>query len=397
MKLFQKILLAPATIGLLTPMVANANEANFSDVTSYSQSQTEVTLDSFKPLSNKNPLLAGGEGMSNSQSVDGNDFDIDTFSSTTTASFTSNFAAGSVEGTSGDKLGVNYDWEMALTTGFNGNDSLDVVINGGGSALMTELDMTNTGSRLEVDSISYTTGLGERTTAFFASGNGAAGSSLYNTACVYEAIVDTFSNCGVSAANVDEGLGTAAGASFDFGNGFAAAIGYEAQGMGTKGIATDAGVDAYGAQVSYLGDSYGVSLSWANIENHDDDNNLDSDHGQTQSRGLNAYFTPDLPNFPSISAGFEINHDDSAASTEDDSSHYFIGLQWDEFGNGTLGAAVGSKAPYKENADSFTMYEVFYSYDYADGITITPLIYSKDNGGSTEDETGLVVKTEFSF
>ena len=43
------------------------------------------------------------------------------------------------------------------------------------------------------------------------------------------------------------------------------------------------------------------------------------------------------------------------------------------------------------------MYEVFYSYDYADGITITPLIYSKDNGGSAEDETGLVVKTEFSF
>ena len=397
MKLFQKILLAPATLGLLAPIVANANEANLGEVTSYTQNQVEVSLDSFKPLSSKNPLLAGGEGLNDGQSDSGNDFDVDTFSSTTTASFTSNFAAGSVEGTSGDNLGVNYDWEMALSTGFNGNDSLDVVINGGASSLMTELDMTNTGSRLEVDTISYTTGLGERMTAFFGSGNGSAGSALYNTACVYGAQADTFSDCGVSAANIDEGLGTAAGASFDFGNGFAAAIGYEGQGMGTKGIATDAGVDAYGAQVSYLGDSYGVSLSWASIENHDDDNNLDSDHGQTQSRGLNAYFTPDLPNFPSISAGFETNHDDSEASSADESSHYFIGLQWDEFGNGTLGAAVGSKAPYKENADSFTMYEVFYSYDYADGITITPLIYSKDNGGSAEDETGLIVKTEFSF
>ena len=397
MKLFQKLLLAPAALGLFAPIAANANESNFRDVTSYSQDQVQVSLDTFKPLSNKNPLLAGGEGLNDGQSDSGNDFDVDTFSSTTTASFTSNFAAGSVEGTSGDKLGVNYDWEMALSTGFNGNDSLDVVINGGASSLMTELDMTNTGSRLEVDTISYTTGLGERMTAFFGSGNGSAGSSLYNTACVYGAQADTFSDCGVSAANIDEGLGTAAGANFDFGNGFAAAIGYEGQGMGTKGIATDAGVDAYGAQVSYLGDSYGVSLSWANIENHDADNNLDSDHGQTQSRGLNAYFTPDLANFPSISAGFETNHDDSEASTADESSHYFIGLQWDEFGNGTLGAAVGSKAPYKENADSFTMYEVFYSYDYADGITITPLIYSKDNGGSAEDETGLVVKTEFSF
>ena len=395
MKLFQKLLLAPAVLGILSPLAANANEANLGDVSNYSQTQVDVSLDSFQPLSSKNPLLAGGEGMSNRDSTDS--FDVDTFSSTTTASFTSNFAAGSVEGTTGDKLGVNYDWEMALTTGFNGNDSLDVVINGGASALMTELDMTNTGSQLEVDTISYTTALGERTTAFFGSGNGSAGSALYNTACVYGAQADTLSDCGVSAANVDEGLGTAAGASFDFGNGFSAAFAYEGQGMGTNGIATDAGVDAYGAQVSYLGNSYGVSLSWANIENHDDDNTLDSDHGQTQSRGLNAYYAPDLPNFPTISAGFETSHDDSVASTADESSHYFIGLQWDEVGNGTLGAAVGSKAPYAENADALTMYEVFYSYDYADGITITPLIYSKENAGSTTDETGLIVKTEFSF
>ena len=262
---------------------------------------------------------------------------------------------------------------------------------------MTELDMTDTGSRLEVDSISYTTGLGERTTAFFGSGNGSAGSALYNTACVYGAQADTFSDCGVSAANIDEGLGTAAGASFDFGNGFAAAIGYEGQGMGTKGIATDAGVDAYGAQVSYLGDSYGVSLSWANIENHDSDNALTGTTGSTQSRGVNAYYTPDLDNFPSISVGFESNHDDTAADSSDESTHYFVGLQWDEFGDGSLGAAFGSKAPYAENGNAETMYEIFYSYNYADGITITPIFYGKENAGATQDETGVIVKSSFSF
>ena len=396
MKLFQKILLAPATLGLLAPIAANANEANFGDVTSYSQNQVEVSLDSFKPLSSKNPLLAGGEGMNTSVGESANDFDVDTFSSTTTASFTANFAAGSVDN-SQDELGVNYDWELALTTSFNGNDALDVVLNAGASKMFPELDMTNTGSRLEVDSISYTTSLGDRTTAFFASGNGSLGSALYNTACVYGAQADTLSNCGVSAANLDEGLGTAAGASFDFGNGFAAAIAYEGQGMGTKGILTDQGVDAYGAQVSYTGDSYGISLSWANIENHNDDNDIDADHGQTQSRAINAFFAPDLSNFPTISAGFEVNHDDSASSSEDETSHYFLGLQWDEIGNGTLGAAIGSKAPYLENADALTMYEVFYSYNYADGITITPLIFNKDNGGSLSDETGIVLKTEFSF
>ena len=398
MKLFQKILLAPATLGLLAPITANANEANLGDVTSYSQNQVEVSLDSFKPLSNKNPLLAGGEGMNTSASESVNDFDVDTFSSTTTASFTSNFAAGSVDDTQ-EKLGVNYDWELALSTSFNGNDSLDVVLNAGASKMFPELDMTNTGSVLEVDSVSYTTSLGERTTAFFGSGNGSVGSALYNTACVYGAQADTFSNCGVSAANLDEGFGTAAGASFDFGNGFTAGVAYEGQGMGTKGMLSDEGTDGYGAQVSYTGDSFGLSLSWANIENHDDDNEnaLDSDHGQTQSRGINAFFAPDLANFPTISAGFEINHDDSASSSVDESTHYFLGLQWDELGNGTLGAAIGSKTPYLENADALSMYEVFYSYNYADGITITPLIYSKDNGGSETDETGVVLKTEFSF
>ena len=32
-----------------------------------------------------------------------------------------------------------------------------------------------------------------------------------------------------------------------------------------------------------------------------------------------------------------------------------------------------------------------------DGITVTPLLFSKENSGSTADETGIVLKTEFSF
>ena len=250
---------------------------------------------------------------------------------------------------------------------------------------------------LTIDSINYSTSLGDKVAASVGFGGGAAGSNLYNTACVYGAQADTFSDCGVSAANIGEDLGTALGASFDFENGFTAAIGYEGQGsVSSKGFLTNEGTDAYGAQVAYSGDSFGVSVSWANIENHSDTNVVST--GSTQSVGFNAYYAPDLSNFPTISAGFESNHDDSKSTTNDDqTSHYFIGLQWDELGDGTLGAAIGSKEPYAENADASTMYEVFYSYNYADGITVTPLIYSKDNSGSTADETGVIVKTEFSF
>ena len=399
MKLFQKLLLAPAALGLFAPVVANANESNFRDVTSYSQDQVEVSVDTFKPLSNKNPLLAGGEGLEQSQDVI--DFDFDDFSSTTTASFTTNFAIGKVDDQAADKddLGVNFDWEVALSSSFTGNDSLDVVIQAGKSALYTELDMTNTSdAQLQVDYISYTNALSDQVTAFFASGDGVAGSALYDTACVYGAQADTFTDCGVSAANIDEGLGTAVGANFSFDNGVSVSLGYEGQGMasGEVGLLTNGGADAFGGQIAYTQDSYGVSLSWANIENHSAANVKSS--GATQSTAINAFYAPDLENFPSLSIGLESNHDDSVTgTTNDETSHYFFGIQWDELGDGTLGAAIGSKEPTAENAEALTMYEVFYSYNYADGITITPLVYSKDNSGTTASETGIVVKTEFSF
>ena len=44
------------------------------------------------------------------------------------------------------------------------------------------------------------------------------------------------------------------------------------------------------------------------------------------------------------------------------------------------------------------MYEAFYSYAVNDGMTITPLIYSKATDAKTTDDlTGVMVKTSFSF
>ena len=113
---------------------------------------------------------------------------------------------------------------------------------------------------------------------------------------------------------------------------------------------------------------------------------------------FNAYFAPDLNNFPSVSVGFETNHDDSATLTdaEDGSTHYFVGLQWDELGNGTFGAAVGTKTPTAENGTAQVQYEAYYAYNYTDGMTITPLFYSRENTGSSDD-SGVLIKTTFEF
>ena len=403
MKLFQKLLLAPAALGMFAPIAATASEANFGDVTSYSQNQADVSLDTFKAPSSKNPLLAGGEGTNNTSN--NSDFDADSFSSTTTASFSTTWALGSVDGPAGttqDKLGFAFEYGMELETSFTGNDSLLVEMEAGPSQIFPEMDFADTnnqgkGGELTVSSISYTTNLGDKASFFFGS-RSTPGSLLYNTSCVYGAQTDTLSDCGVQLANLDEEFGTSFGASFDLSNGFTAALGYEGQ-EGTKGLATNEGTDAFGAQIAYNKDNYGLSVSWATIEKHNASNVLDSSEAAITSIGFNAYYSPDIENLPSVSVGIENQHDDDASLTDanDEKSHYFIGLQWDEIGNGTLGAAYGSKAPYTENTDALTMYEVFYAYNYADGITITPLIYNKENSGTTVDEKGFLLKTTFSF
>ena len=44
------------------------------------------------------------------------------------------------------------------------------------------------------------------------------------------------------------------------------------------------------------------------------------------------------------------------------------------------------------------MYEIYYSYAVNDGMTITPLIYTLEAEDDADtDETGIMVKTSFSF
>ena len=407
MKLFQKLLLAPAAIGLFAPMAAIASEANLMDVSNYSQVDVEVSQDTFKPLSTKNPLLAGGEGLGQDLV---SDFDGDSFSSTTSASFAVNWAFGSVDGLNGgpnedvnreETVGNNFDWSLSTVTSFTGDDSLDVTLQGGnGGNHLRELDLAS-GTSVIVDSISYTRNVGEYVA--YAFGFGVDGSTLYNTACVYEAQTNVLGKCGLTAALLDMDYGTNAGLAVDVGNGLSVAIGYEGEGT-TQGLLSEEGADGVGAQVAYVKDSYGVSLT---VSQHDNatlsttngDQNWQITGDLTSSTALNGFIVPSVDGFPSISFGYEWKNDGSINDENADQfTNYFIGFQFDELGNGSLGAAVGSKEAAAENVDHQTMWEAYYSYNYADGVKITPLVYYKENSAqNTDDETGIIVKTSFEF
>ena len=96
---------------------------------------------------------------------------------------------------------------------------------------------------------------------------------------------------------------------------------------------------------------------------------------------------------PSVSVGYEMGDPEKAG--EKDTSTFFVGLQWDEVGPGTFGAALGTTGHIADNATEYYMYEAFYSYPVNDGMTVTPVVYVKE--AADADETGIIVKTSFSF
>ena len=393
MKLFKSLLVAPATLGLLAPMSVTANELNITEVSGYSSSEEVQNISEFnnEDLAVTNSRVDGLEARMNN-------FEAGSFSETTTAAFSADMYLGSVTGGAAPAEAVNatYSFQIDLNTSFTGEDSLDISLDAGnsGAAGTVEFDGNGSGDTVFVDGVSYTFPLGDSVTAFV--GDNTDGSALFTTACVYGGPSNTLDDCGNAYGAIGSGGGTAFGASYDFGNGFTSAFGVTTEGTNADGVLTAEGDDAYAINAAYTADNYGVSVSFADIEA--------PTAGITESTfwSLNAYYTPE-GGLPSISAGYETAESDVVTVVDDvDSSHWFVGLSWDEVGPGTAGVAVGTKQHTLdidgEAFEEMLMYEAYYSYAINDGMSVTPLVFVKENAVTgTDDETGVMVKTSFSF
>ena len=52
----------------------------------------------------------------------------------------------------------------------------------------------------------------------------------------------------------------------------------------------------------------------------------------------------------------------------------------------------------REESDEEYQYEAYYSYPLNDGMTITPMIFTRETAvDGRDDATGIMVKTSFSF
>jgi len=383
MKLFQKLLVAPAALGLLTPLTVSASEVNLDAISNYSNNSFEIDENLFTEESKKDLLLAGGEGL-----VDSSDT-IGGFSETTTASFGVEFLVGAVDGgDTGASEATTFDYTMGigLETSFTGEDSLSATIDigstsaAGGSVLASPFafNYNATEDALVLDGLTYTFPVGGATVMV---GDNTDISALYTGACAYNAFTDYAGNCGTGNSVGIGGNGATVAMSYAFDSGFSLAGGISST---PSDILTEAGDDAYGIEAAYTADSWGVAVAYSDTE-VTDDLGLQAD---TTFWGVNAMYAFD---FATISAGVESENPDGG----DTGTGFFVGLSFPEVGEGTLDLAIGTTGNFADGDPEYYGYEASYAYPVNDGMTITPgIAYSE---GETGDVTIFAVKTSFSF
>ena len=363
MKLFKSLLVAPATLGLLAPLSATANELNLNDVSGYSSSEEIQNISEFNP--------AEELAVTNSR-VDGlearfNNLEAGSFSDTTTASFGVDMLVGAVDGGSSEVATFDYQMGIGLETSFTGEDSLSATIDiGDGTSGALAFD--DTSDKLTLDGLTYTFPVGGATVMV---GDSTDISAVYTGACAYSSFTDYMGNCGTGST---VGLGGAtdgvtAAMSYAFDSGFSLAGGVSSP---TASILTEEGSDVYGLEAAYTADSWGLAVAYSDSEG-------------TTGWGINGTYAFD---FATLSAGIESV--DSGTTAEG----FFVGLSFAEVGAGSLDIGMGTTGNFADGDTEYYTYEASYAYPINDGVTITPGVYIVE--GET-DVTGVALKTSFSF
>ena len=372
MKLFKSLLVAPATIGLLAPFSTFAGEANLNDISKYSNLEHIDLANAFvNDESNHNCLLAGGEGLVDSDSYDGG------FSETTTASFSVDTVLGAIDGASSETTSLDFQFNIGLSTSFTGEDSLDIAIDNGSATASTMGGKMgfDTGTALTVDGVTYSFPVGG---ASMVVGDSTDLSTAFTGACTYSAFTDaTPDDCGTGNSMGAGGKGVTAALGYAFDSGFSLAGGITS---GQSEILGD-GADAFGLNAAYSADSYGVAVAYIS-----DDGGAST---ETTTWGLNGYYTFDLA---SLSVGYETSETGGT-----DSSGYFVGLSFPEVGPGSVNIAAATTGLTADADPEYLIYEASYTYPVNDSMTIQPGIFIEETASGSDDLTGIAVKTSFSF
>jgi len=438
MKLFQQLLVAPAALGLMSPVAVSAAELNLNDISEYSNSGDQIQsisnfsdlyptdwsfqaltrlaenhscavsipssaitryeaaallnrcLESIAQLNSEErrlvdefaPELALIKGRINGIENSVGEFEAGAFSSTTKMSGFAYFTGGAVDGATNDKTHLQYAYGIDINTSFTGEDVLYTGIETGNSDGVIGLDSSTTGSSnaLAVTSLFYTFPVSD-----FVVTAGPLVDQDDVVAATTTLYPETFKLAGLpySVAGSETGPGVAV--SYGNDNGFVASISHvSADGdEASKGIGTEKGDDVTSATIGYNADNWGVGLAYA------EGDESDSTTAGYTAFGIGAYWAPE--GYPTLSLSYDTKDPESGNDEED----IFFGLGYD-WGPGTVNAAVSNIAD-QLGYDDRMEYELSYTYPVNDFMTITPGIFFQEQNKGSDDQTGYVIETSFTF
>lgn len=402
MKLFHKLLVAPATLGLLTPFSAIANEINVNQITRYGIDEEELIEQEFDSNTFSRNLAQSKPVLTN-DSMYGSNFEAGGFSETTVASFSADFLIGAVDGDADtqfddEAVSANYSFEIGLNTTFTGEDDLFVNIGAGNTpaahALTGMLDFGNSNAdKLNVKDVHYTRPFGEKLTVSF--GDSMDLSKQFAGACAYSGFTDILSDCG-TGNSAGAGGDVSLSAAYDIGNGFTLGAGLSgSEGSSTDGLFTKESNDLYGLQLAYAADNYGAAVSYSNSDTPTTD---------VVYWGLNAYYSFDNTFLDSISVGYETGNPTAGR----DAQGMFIGVTTQEVGPGSFSLAMGtaddvnsgngSTSLIVDDADETYLYELSYGWSINDSTTATIGGFIQERTAAEGDDlTGIALSTSFAF
>jgi hypothetical protein len=392
LKLFKKLLIAPAVFGLLSPIAAQAsNVVNIEEMSSYSKSKkTSSILDSKTFINEVSEDIVDLKDRVDSLENKQNILEAGSFSDTTSLSGSASFQVGAVDGSNiGDGVTATYSYDLDLNTSFTGDDNLYVGIetgNGGYPTVDFSLDSSGGGGdELSVTSMYYQFPLGNYEVA--------VGPKLDNDDLMPTTLSkysDKFfmagSNGGLTAADFYyapgiTGAGVAVARTFD--NGFNASANYVGMSASSSdGILTKEGTDTYTLSAGYDAENYGLGIIYANVDeacsfiaDYKTCSTLGLSSIRARSTSFGGYWTPNEGK-TTLSASFGVLNAYVPATTVEDLNETHFGID-QELGQGVLSAAIKATDFYSvtgstASADSLGEFtEIYYTFDLNDYTEIT--------------------------
>ena len=434
-------MVASTAVSLITPIAAQASDSiNLEGINSYGRGESKASrIDSNSFVNEVNEEIATINGRIDGLEARQNNFEAGSFSDTTTLDGKAIFTMGALDYddtsvTHSEAVQAYYSYTMNLNTSFTGDDNLYVRIKTGNSGDWTTSktyggylsSSKGNGDSLKVDKIWYEFPVGERNTVW-------VGPKIENyymhgtTPSIYKPVTKQFTlggNGNAYGASTDTGAGWA----YKADNGFAIS-----SNIGTKsssscydtvdpcgtdktksyvnsGLLTDETKTSWATQVGYTKPRYSASAlvnvksnGWSDSYYKAGDINGDATSTDSYTAiGLRGWWRPENTGTatPSVSVGYDTTEYDASAGQEN-ADAWFVGLNWQDIftPDDRIGVAFGQPTTNENSTVDPFAYEVYYSYQPNDSVTITPTIFggSDRDGTAAGDVTGAVIETTFKF